>query len=65
MFSALKGFTVAILAAHGFQQNEMSVPKKALEGAGATVHIVSIEQNTVQAWNWYVPKATDSFTVLD
>lgn len=56
MIASLQGFTVAILVAHGFQYNEMEVPRQALLDAGATVHIVSPEKDTTQAWDWYVPK---------
>lgn len=59
----LKGFVVAIVVVHGFQQNEMTSPRKALEDAGAIVHIISTEKNTVQGWDWYVPKPLDNFTV--
>jgi len=63
MIGALKGFMVAIVVAHGFQQNEMVEPRKALEDAGATVHLVSIERGTVQGWDWYVPCKLDDFNV--
>lgn len=63
MLGVLKGFTVAIIIASGFQQNEMTSPKKALEDAGATVHLVALEKDTVQGWDWYVPKPMDIFKV--
>lgn len=59
----LYGFKVAILVASGFQDSEMVGPKKALEEAGATVHIVAPSEGKVQAWNWYVPEATEEFVV--
>ncbi len=59
----LKGFVVAILVANGFQHNEMTEPKKALEEAGATVRIISPEKVTVESWDWYVPCARDKFPI--
>ena len=41
---------VAILSENGFEEVELTSPKKALEDAGATVHIVSM-QKTLKAWN--------------
>ncbi len=45
----LKGKKVAILTDNGFEEIELTSPKKALEEAGAEVHIVSL-QPTVKAW---------------
>ena len=47
----LNGKTVAILTENGFEEVELTSPKKALEDAGATVHIVSPQKGTVKAWN--------------
>lgn len=47
--------TVAILATNGFEESELREPKKALEDAGADVHIVSLEAGEIKAWadgNW-------------
>ena len=41
---------VAILSENGFEKVELTSPKKALEDAGATVHIVSM-QKSLKAWN--------------
>lgn len=60
---ALKGFVVAILLANGFQQDEMTSPRKALEDAGATTYIIAPEQTTVQGWDWTVLKPLDAFKV--
>jgi len=49
--ATLKGKTVAILTENGFEEVELTSPKKALEEAGATVHIVSPQKNKVKAWN--------------
>lgn len=47
----LKGKKVAILVADGFEQVELTEPKKALEAAGAMTEIVSPAENEVQGWN--------------
>lgn len=39
--ATLTGKTIAILTENGFEEVELTAPKKALEDAGATVHIVS------------------------
>lgn len=59
----LLGFKVAILIATGFEQSEMEGPKKALEEAGATVHIVSPVEGKVQGWDWVALKPKDEFVV--
>ncbi|HKE56503.1 MAG TPA: type 1 glutamine amidotransferase domain-containing protein [Pyrinomonadaceae bacterium] len=51
MEKRLTGKKVAILVANGFEQVEMTEPKKALEDAGAVTEIVSPERQTVQGWN--------------
>ncbi|MGB5981549.1 MAG: type 1 glutamine amidotransferase domain-containing protein [Nonlabens sp.] len=46
---------VAILTTNGFEEVELTSPKKALEDAGAEVHIVSPKSGTIKAWdqdNW-------------
>ncbi|MEZ4884540.1 MAG: type 1 glutamine amidotransferase domain-containing protein [Chitinophagales bacterium] len=46
---------VAILATNGFEESELREPKKALEDANATVHIVSPESGSIKSWatdNW-------------
>ena len=47
----LKGKKVAILTENGFEEVELTSPKKALEDAGATVHIISPESKKVKGWN--------------
>ncbi len=52
---------IAILVANGFEQVELTEPKKALEQAGASTDIVSPESGKVKGWketNW-----GDEFTV--
>jgi protease I len=63
MVTVLQGLKIAILIAHGFEQVEMTKPRKALENAGATVHIVSPEQGKVKGWHWEVPKPGSAFNV--
>jgi protease I len=49
----LDGKKVAILVAEGFEQQELTGPKQALEQAGAKTMIVSPAQGEVQGWNHY------------
>ena len=51
MEKKLKGKKVAILVADGFEQVELTEPKKALEDAGAMTEIVSPSGDEVQGWN--------------
>jgi protease I len=46
----LDGKQVAILVTDGFEQVELTEPKKALEAAGATTQIVSPKGGDVKAW---------------
>ncbi|SFP62179.1 type 1 glutamine amidotransferase domain-containing protein [Parafilimonas terrae] len=48
---SLQGKKVAILTETGFEEVELTSPKKALEAAGAEVHIVSPQKQKVKAWN--------------
>ncbi len=50
MERTLKGRTVAILAADGFEQSELAEPKRALEEAGAVTRIVSPSHGQVKGW---------------
>jgi protease I len=50
MTGQLSGHKVAILVANGFEQVEMTEPREALDGAGATTQIVSLEDGTVKGW---------------
>ena len=57
----LQNKTIAILTDNGFEEEELISPKKALEDAGATVHIISM-QHKVKAWNhdhWSLELAVD------
>jgi protease I len=51
----LEGKTVAVLAADGFEYVELSVPRKALLGAGATLEIVSLHSGKVRGMNLTEP----------
>ena len=48
----LDGITVAILVTDGFEQVEMSEPRKALDAAGATTRLVSPKDDQVKAWKF-------------
>jgi protease I len=61
MAENLEGLKVAILVAEGFEQVELTEPKKALEGAGAQTQIVSPAKRKVQAWKHF--KKGDKFPV--
>lgn len=47
----LQGKKVAILVSDGFEQVELTKPKRALEEAGAQTHIVSPSKDEVKGWN--------------
>jgi protease I len=47
----LEGKNVAILAADGFEQSELTEPRQALLDAGAATAIISLESGTVKGWN--------------
>ncbi|HVO48193.1 MAG TPA: type 1 glutamine amidotransferase domain-containing protein [Steroidobacteraceae bacterium] len=49
----IKGKRVAILVADGFEQIELSEPRKALDAAGARTFIVSTATDKVQGWKHF------------
>jgi len=49
----LNDVRVAILVAEGFEQVELTEPRKALDEAGATTQIVSPSVDQVQGWNHF------------
>ena len=49
--ATLTGKKVAILTENGFEEVELTSPKKALEEAGAEVQIVSPQKEKVKAWD--------------
>ena len=59
---SLKNKKVAILTDHGFEEVELTSPKKALEDAGAEVHIVSMQKGKVKGWDhdhWSIELSVD------
>ncbi|MEU4318240.1 type 1 glutamine amidotransferase domain-containing protein [Nocardia fluminea] len=59
---ALTGKRVAILATDGVEQVELVQPRAAVEDAGATTVLLSLESGEIQAMNHDVEKG-DTFTV--
>jgi len=53
MANELEGRKVAILVAEGFEQRELTEPRKALDEAGATTQIVSPAEGEVEGWNHF------------
>lgn len=51
--ATLSGMKVAILVAEGFEQVELTEPKKALDEAGAETSIVSPAKGQVQGWKHF------------
>jgi len=49
----LEGIKVAILVAEGFEQVELTAPRKALDEAGAKTFIVSPAKGEVQGWKHF------------
>ena len=48
----LKGKRVAILATDGFEQVELTEPKKAFEQAGAITEVVSPKAREIRGWKF-------------
>jgi protease I len=61
MMSNLRGLKVAILVENGFEQVEMTEPRKALDEAGAETRIVSPQNGKVKGWKF--TQWGDEFTV--
>ena len=58
----LSGKKIAILAANGFEQSELEVPRDALKAAGATVEIISLQAGEIKGWDkkdWGRPVKVD------
>jgi protease I len=51
--ATLDGLKVAILVAEGFEQVELTEPRKALDEAGATTKVVSPARGEVQGWKHF------------
>jgi protease I len=52
MADSLKGKKVAIVATDGVEQVELIEPKKALEAAGATTHVISPKSGEIKGWKF-------------
>ena len=61
MAGELAGKKIAILVENGFEQVEMTEPRKALDAAGATTTLISPVQGQVKGWQ--LNKWGDSFDV--
>ena len=61
MAGKLDGKTIAFIAAEGVEQVELTEPWKAVEDAGGTAELISLEAGEVQAFN-HLDKG-DTFTV--
>ncbi len=46
----LKGKSVAILATDGFEQSELTEPRKALDQAGAKTVVISLKPGSIRGW---------------
>lgn len=51
MSNPLQGKKVAILATNGFEEVELTDPKKNLESAGAKVEVLSLKSGEIKGWN--------------
>jgi protease I len=54
---------VAIVATDGFEQSELVEPKKALEAAGATTEVISLQSGRIRGWaktDWGEEVAVDA-----
>ncbi|MCF2486800.1 type 1 glutamine amidotransferase domain-containing protein [Dyadobacter sp. CY347] len=51
MEQSLNSIKVAILVADGFEQVEMTGPRKVLNQKGATTHLISPNKNAVRGWS--------------
>jgi deglycase len=53
LMATLDGMKVAILAAEGFERDELIEPRKALDEAGAQTRVVSPAKGEVQGWKHF------------
>ncbi|SFE50486.1 type 1 glutamine amidotransferase domain-containing protein [Roseivivax sediminis] len=42
---------ILIVATHGFEQSELEVPRDQLRDRGASVHVVSLDGETIKGWD--------------
>ncbi len=59
----LKGRRIGVLAADGFEKVELTVPVKALRGAGAKVDIISLRHGRIRGLNLHEPATTVRVTM--
>ncbi len=52
MAQQLAGKKIAILATEGFEQVELTEPRKALDAAGATTEIISLKPGEIRGWKF-------------
>ncbi|HEX6773975.1 MAG TPA: type 1 glutamine amidotransferase domain-containing protein [Acidobacteriaceae bacterium] len=52
MSDELKGRKIAILATDGFEQVELTDPKKNMENAGATTEVLSVKEGSIKGWKF-------------
>jgi protease I len=52
MSTKLQGRKIAIVATDGFEQVELTEPKKALEAAGASVDVISPKAGSIRGWKF-------------
>lgn len=50
--NSLKGLKVAVVLTDGFEQVEMTEPRKALQEAGAEVHLISPKKTKIKSWKF-------------
>jgi protease I len=50
--ASLRGKKIALLATDGFEQVELTEPRKALDEAGATTVVVSPKSGEIKGWNF-------------
>lgn len=72
MGKQITGKRVAILATNGFEQSELTEPKRLLEEAGAQTTVVSLQEGEIRGWkekNWgdtiHVDKTVEQCTPND
>jgi protease I len=52
MSNALQGRRIAILATDGFEQVELTEPRKNVEAAGATTEVLSVKEGSIKGWKF-------------
>jgi protease I len=52
MNGELKGRKIAILATDGFEQVELTDPKKNVEAAGASTEVLSVKDGSIKGWKF-------------